>query len=140
MIGYKIQVEIFTKMKRVRPGFGHTLCFEFSKQNLLNPILGWIARMGPCHVAGHVGRGGSLGSLDGTGIVGSSGIARGSSRFHCFLFFWVCCAGCRGHCFLFGSLSPRAPDVYALVCALMDTELLKPGDPLFILVISLYVF
>ena len=55
-------------------------------------------------------------------------------------FFLVSCAGCIGHCFLFGSLSPRAADDYALVCALMDTELLKPGDPLFILVISLYVF
>ena len=96
--------------------------------------------MGPCHVAGHVGRGGSLGSI-GTGDLWFSGVgARGSSRFHFFLVFLVSCAGCRGHCFLFGSLSPRAPDVYALVCALMDTELLKPGDPLFILVISLYVF
>ena len=96
--------------------------------------------MGPCHVAGHVGRGGSLGSLDGTGIVGSSGIARGSSRFHCLSFFLVSCAGCIGHCFLFGSLSPPAADDYALVRAWVDTELLKSGDPLFILVISLYVF
>lgn len=47
--------------------------------------------MGPCHVRRRVGRGGSLESLDGTGIVGSSGSgARGRSCFHSFLdFFWL---------------------------------------------------
>ena len=96
--------------------------------------------MGPCHVRRRVGRGGSLGSIGADDLCFSGVGARGSSRFHFFLVFLVSCAGCRGHCFLFGSLSPRAADDYALVRALMDTELLKSGDPLFILVISLYVF
>ena len=74
-------------------------------------------------------------------ICGFLALEPGEALDFIFLFFLVSCAGCIGHCFcLFGSLSPRAPDVYALVCALMDTELLKSGDPLFILVISLYVF
>jgi hypothetical protein len=42
-----------------------------------------------------------------------------------FRFFLVCGAGCIGHCFLFGSLSPPAAGDQ-----MVDVELLKPGDPL----------
>ncbi len=45
-----------------------------------------------------------------------------------FIRFWiflVCGAGCIGHCFLFGSLSPPAAGDQ-----MVDAELLKPGDPL----------
>ena len=57
---------------------------------------------------------------------------------HCFfLFFWWC--GLYRPLFLFESFGPPAAD-YVLVSTLMDSELLKLGDPLFILVILLSVF